>query len=1214
GNTDSVFVVPVLNEGDYTYIATYTMDSLTGPDIMIVKYDGLKSVEWEQTWSGTGFNRDQPSDMVMDDDYLYICGASFSSSANYNYVVMKIDKNDGTISWVNTYNGSASNYDVATGLVSYGDFIYVTGASFTSTSMTNYHTRCYKKGAGTFEWEMDFDYDNKMDIPFDISVDSAHSFIVVTGASQSSAVDWDYQTISYDTLGALQDQYRISGSGAGFDRALVVKSDDEGNVYISGSTVTNGDADDMKTVKLNPNGSLAWVETYGNGQVDIAYDLIVDIEKNVYVCGESYGTTQDFFVIKYDSSGSTLWTRRVDGYNNDDVAYKMCLGDGQKGVYVTGKGFNNQTETFDFLTVAYNDDGDELWRDYYDGPFHGNDEARNIIADTLGNVFVTGQQEESSGNSTVTIKYRTDFFIEPPAVDSPSVACMFYPNEGQLLDSEDSLITDSTHYYMLHHYPQLFFGYGVMNMVFSHVDQDTATSDTLHRVDVSFLNSTNATEAFPVNEYDTIGYLNYFLGHCPYGITANGNQKLLFSDVYDEIDAEYSSNNAGLKLTFIINPGSTDLNEIGLKFEGQTSITVLNNWQLRVTTPLGTYDFEKPKVYQLDGSNNIETLPWHLNWVVQNGNEAVFSTCGSFDNEKPLIIEISRSVNNNYFTDNLKWSTFYGGGLMTYFNDAEISTSGIYITGDTEGPGFPTTPGVIYPNSRGGVDAVVVKLNTFGQSEWATFLGGSAAEESNGIAIDNTGNIYVSGNTFSSNFPTVQGSLMSNANFDNQNTGSTAKDIFISKISSNGRTLIWSTFYGADQDGERSMEIELDDANNLWIVGIGGPNCRVVSSGVYNESFGGGLILKMDLNGNAQWITKFGSSSALIESIAFDSDNNPVICGSISSQTSTPSLPVFNSHISSTYNGGTYDGFVNKFDGLDNSIMFCTYLGSSSEDEARSVKVDANDNIVICGRTDGTDFFLENEVQGTNNGSYDAFVTILSPTGNPIFSDYYGGSFSDQAYDLDFDDNNNILIVGDSYSSDFPIPIPNPNLPGGYYNSRSGQTDNFIIGIKSNFVTRWATHFGGNDVDQANSCSVFNNCLYVIGGSSSSLAFPLNDEGGIPYFDGVLGGSFVKGTISKFDLTPFTIDINEAESNHQLILFPNPASSQLKFELPFENCIEGDLEVIDILGNSVAKEIKIRICRGKLGRLQIENFKDGLYFINFKTDKRVYTSKFIVIN
>ena len=408
GNTDSVFVVLVLNDENYTYIATYTVDSLTGPNILLLCYDKDKKEEWTQSWSSSGFNRDQPSDMVMDKNYIYLCGATFSPTSNYNYIVMQVDKSDGSIEWVNTFNGLASNYDVATGLVVYGDYVYVTGASFSSTSMTNYNTRCYKKDGGTFQWETEYDYSNKMDIPFDISVDSAHNFIVVTGASQSSSVDWDYETIRYDTLGIMEDEARVSGSGAGFDKALVVKNDAQGYIYISGSTVTNGDGDDMKTVKLNPNGSLAWVETYGNGSTDIAYDLVVDIYKNVYVCGESFGTTQDFFVIKYDSSGSTLWTRRIDGYNNDDVAYKMCLGDGQKGVYVTGKGFNNQTETFDFLTVAYNDEGDELWRDYYDGPFHGNDEARNIIADTLGNVFVTGQQEESSGNSTVTIKYRTD--------------------------------------------------------------------------------------------------------------------------------------------------------------------------------------------------------------------------------------------------------------------------------------------------------------------------------------------------------------------------------------------------------------------------------------------------------------------------------------------------------------------------------------------------------------------------------------------------------------------------------------------------------------------------------------------------------------------------------------------------------------------------------------------------------------------------------------
>ncbi|MFZ7145502.1 MAG: hypothetical protein ACO1G6_09195, partial [Bacteroidota bacterium] len=821
GNTDSVFVVPVLNEGDYTYIATYTMDSLTGPDIMIVKYDGLKSIEWEQTWSGTGFNRDQPSDMVMDDDYLYICGASFSASANYNYVVIKIDKEDGTISWVNTYNGSASNYDVATGLVSYGDYIYVTGASFTSTSMTNYHTRCYKKGAGTFEWEMDFDYDNKMDIPFDISVDSAHSFIVVTGASQSSAVDWDYQTISYDTLGALQDQSRISGSGAGFDRALVVKSDDEGNVYISGSTVTNGDADDMKTIKLNPNGSLAWVETYGNGQVDIAYDLVVDIEKNVYVCGESYGTTQDFFVIKYDSSGSTLWTRRVDGYNNDDVAYKMCLGDGQKGIYVTGKGFNNQTETFDFLTVAYNDDGDELWRDYYDGPFHGNDEARNIIADTLGNVYVTGQQEESSGNSTVMIKYRTDFFIEPPTVDSPSVAYMFYPNEGQLLDTEDSLITDSTHYYMLHHNPQLFFGYGVMNMVFSQVDQDTATTDTLQRVDVAFLNSTNITHAFPVNDMDAAGYLNYYLNHCPAGITnVIGSAKLLYSEVYENIDVIYTSNQGGLKMYFIINPGSGNPSEIGLNFEGQNSLSLINNWALRVNASIGSFDLEKPKVYQLEANNSLIPLSWHLNWEIQNSSEAVFSGWGSYDTDKLLIVEIGNPTSIQSPSGLPIWSSFIGGPLDDAVNSVCTSPNGYFsVTGSSQNSDFVVQVGItpFSINNSGDNDIWTMNLNESGRMRWWTLYGGIGFDSPSDIAYDQDGieeRLYVVGNSSSRNtFPTF---ATSNPDCYQEDI-KTGVQAFIIQFNEQNGTPLWATTFSGEDAGFSACAV--DNNHNVLAVG-----------------------------------------------------------------------------------------------------------------------------------------------------------------------------------------------------------------------------------------------------------------------------------------------------------------------------------------------------------------------------------------------------------
>ena len=1090
GNTDSVFVVPLLDDGNFTYIATYAVNSVTGADIMIVCYDKEKKEEWRQTWTSSGYNRDQPSDMVMDNDYLYICGATFSPTSNYDYVIMKIDKSDGSIIWVNTYDGPASNYDVATGLVSFGDFIYVTGASFTSTSMTNYHTRCYKKGAGTFEWSNDFDYDNKMDIPFDISVDSGHGSIVVTGASQSSSIDWDYQTVVYDTLGTVMDQSRVSGSAAGFDRALVVKNDAAGNIYISGSTVTNGDGDDMKTVKLYPNGSLAWVETYANGSIDISYDLVVDIDKNVYICGESFGATQDFIVIKYDSMGSTEWIRRIDRAGYDEVAYKMCV-DANKNVIVTGKGYNPQTESNDFLTIAFTREGDEMWRDYYDGPFHGSDEARNIIADSLGNIFVTGMQEESSGNSTVTIKYRTDFFTEPPAVDSPSVAYLFYPNEGQLVDLSDSLVTDSVHYYTNFTKPQLFFGYGVMNMVFSKIDLDSSTTDTVQRVDVSFLNSLNLSHAFSVDENDSISYLNYYLPQCSNGIThVNGNKSLIYKDIYEGIDAKYSSNNSGLVLTFIVNPYSSNPAEIGLKFTGQNSVFVQNNYELKVNSFNGQVVFEKPKVYQLDGSNHIVNLPWNLTWTIQNGNEAVLTGWGSYNGSLPLIVDI-RKTNTAFpvMPDNADWGTCLGTSATDEIIDNCVDIyHNYYVCGRTYGSSFPGIIGTSVGQTLSNfVDAFVSKFNLNQEIVWSTYYGGSTPsnpyggsywpddEAAFGICATKDGDILFVGETPDTDFP-----LPASASGYFQNYIAGEPDGFIVQLNGSNGSRLWATLYGGITKENIHSIIQPSSENYFVVVGSVAGLCEDPN----NPGFPipNRIIVRNSCVPNPNPANIFDNGIAMCNTSGGYYDNV-------------------------AYNGGTFPlftrkGFIAKFDLNSKDLLQSTFFGGTGESYLQDLAY-KNGKLSVLGRTSPTSasvtcsvptagemplcdiggYFQTTSASSSSSAENSGIIAEFDAGFNLIWSTLFGSCDNIMTTHLEYNSLGNLYVTGcinsvnniigttcssATNSCEFPLCQPNAN---SYLRDHYDHTNNVNIDVNRDFfITRfdnnrniaWSTFLGGS--------------------------------------------------------------------------------------------------------------------------------------------------------
>ena len=357
---------------------------------------------------GSGYGRDQATDMVTDSLYLYICGTTYTGSANnYDYLIMQMRKSDGLVTWYRTYNGTSSNYDLATAILKNSTGIYVTGVSNNAGTVLDYHTIKYNT-SGTKLWEQDFDYASLMDIPFDIGFNIDDTVLVVTGGSQGSLNDWDYQTVMYKYNGNFYDQSRVTGSGAGFDRAQAVATDDSGYVYITGAT-KNTDFD-IKTVKLDIHGSLKWSNIYNSGGDDMGNDLIIDKEGYVYVSGVNKDNGQDFFVCKIRPDGAAEWDYHTDGVGGDDSARAICF-DSWGNVIVTGQVYNPITYNYDFLTVGLSrDNGTEIWRDFFDGPNHGDDNATDITADTTGNIYVSGQIYTEEGPRTVTIKYRTDYF------------------------------------------------------------------------------------------------------------------------------------------------------------------------------------------------------------------------------------------------------------------------------------------------------------------------------------------------------------------------------------------------------------------------------------------------------------------------------------------------------------------------------------------------------------------------------------------------------------------------------------------------------------------------------------------------------------------------------------------------------------------------------------------------------------------------------------
>ncbi|MFQ5713421.1 MAG: SBBP repeat-containing protein [Candidatus Scalinduaceae bacterium] len=267
----------------------------------------------------------------------------------------------------------------------------------------------------TEEWVARYDGpESRFDRANAIAVDD-NGNAYVTGFSDGDInTRRDYATVKYGTDSTELWVARYDGTGKGNDSANAIAVDRNGNVYVTGESVGSGTSWDYATVKYDKDGNQKWVARYdGTGKGDdFANAIAVDGDGNVYVTGESWGgsgTSFDYATVKYNTDGNELWVARYNGLpaSNFDFANAIAV-DGDGNVYVTGESWGGSGTSFDYATVKYDKDGNQKWVARYDGSGL-NDEANAIAMDRKGNVYVTG---ESSGSGNfkdyATVKYASD--------------------------------------------------------------------------------------------------------------------------------------------------------------------------------------------------------------------------------------------------------------------------------------------------------------------------------------------------------------------------------------------------------------------------------------------------------------------------------------------------------------------------------------------------------------------------------------------------------------------------------------------------------------------------------------------------------------------------------------------------------------------------------------------------------------------------------------
>ena len=635
------------------------------------------------------------------------------------------------------------------------------------------------------------------------------------------------------------------------------------------------------------------------------------------------------------------------------------------------------------------------------------------------------------------------------------------------------------------------------------------------------------------------GRASYFIGNDASkwrtGVPAFDRVRVM--DVYPGINLIHYGNQNHLEYDFEIAPGAS-ADVIAMKFTGADRIVVDTDGELVLS--LGGEEIRQPKpvIYQTVRGARKEIAG---GYVMTDASTVKF-TLGDYDRTLPLVIDpvVSYSVFQGREGEDVFWAT------------ATDASGNLYLAGETTSASL-ASPGAFQTNLAGVMglhgDVLVQKLPNFPQEykvTYSTYLGGVANEAAFGLAVDADGNAYVAGYTGSTNFPTLNPVQTNIAGTVVSGVGRPPVDCFVAKIGPHGTNLIFSTFFGGSKD-DAAGGIALDAATNIYVVGYTlSTNFPVVNfTAVTNlvgtnvvvttNSLSGGedaFVIKLAASGTSVIYSRYigGAGRDYATDVITDSAGEPVLVG----YTTSSLFPTTTNAVQPLFNGTTnfssaYDAFVTIVGATNSVINYSSYLGGTNDDFAFRTATDAAGAIYVAGSTRSANFprtstNLYSSVM-TNTLSPDAFVSKLNPSlTNWDYSVTFGGSASDEAWDVAVDSAGSAHIVGVTASINFPTN----SAIGFLRRTNSGASDAFIAELNSTgSVLNYSAYIGGTADDAAYGVTVdAGNNVYVVGVAGNS-TFPTSPSSTAGIF------SDKDGFVLKILADP-TLAISRSGTNVQL--------------------------------------------------------------------------------
>lgn len=607
-----------------------------------------------------------------------------------------------------------------------------------------------------------------------------------------------------------------------------------------------------------------------------------------------------------------------------------------------------------------------------------------------------------------------------------------------------------------------------------------------------------------VSENRLKGTVNYFTGKnkkkWQTGIPTY--KAVVYKNIYKNVDMRFYGNKRQLEYDVIVKPGA-DPSIINLSYDGIKEMKIAKNGNMEMLLDKSKLTQKRPYIYQDIKGKRVEIAGSFKIKKQDKGakksKEFIYGfQVAAYDKSYPLVIDPIIS----YSTYLAATGTYLDGNTTEYAKAIAVDNLGnAYVTGVTQSTNFPMENPIQGTHNGGYDDVFITKIDPSGSEIiYSTYLGGSGRDIGIDIAVDDLGNMYITGHTTSQDFPLVNPIKSTLNNYD--------RDAFITKLDASGGNIVYSTYLGGSL-GDRASGIALDNAGNAyisgWAISADFPIVNPLPGSGIPSRDSNGFITKINADGSAFIFSTYLSSGNRREThakdIAVDSSGNVYITG-----TTQGGMPVVNA-IQDTcnwcgklYYGGGRDVFVTKLDSTGTNVLFSTYLGGDSADTGYAIAVDNSENIYITGDTHSPYVLWDSGAQDkpfpstgpippmtvscndkAANG-YSAFAAKIDSSYNLVYSTCLEIEAKSTGRGIVADSAGNAYITGETRTSvDFPIVDPIQGVI-------SGQRDAFVTVINSDgsgflfsdYLGGWLDDYGyGITLDEVGD-------LYIAGRTVSS--------------------------------------------------------------------------------------------------------------------------------